>query len=776
LRRPTFLFLFICLGAWAAGAGVDLPVALPEEIDMPEQSQIEITYNESDVYWQEKIAVFRGNANIIYQDISISADEIIFDFENLRAEASRNVILWFAGTQWFGEYVVIDLRERRVGFSKSHLDGHWYFLDSDSLEILENGQRIIGRGSEFTTCDLPDPHYRFVLDKIIIDPGRRFWMYNAWLKIGKVPVAYLPFFSRSLDPVDPTWIFVPGRGKKKGAYALNKIAWTFNKYMHTRLYLDYYEKLGPAIGFKNRYNEENKDHLDGFFYSRYLFGHDHNDFIQEPPEYAYEVEADRWKLAGQHWQTFGERTTLTSRYYTLSDREYNEDFELEQELRGLPEEMIEYERNSFVNLAHRGEHYNYRLTAKARTNNVYFNEFPEDERLPQIHVDGLRRELLGLPLYFKTSADFTRYRSDQEVIQGLRSANVARFFQEADRGNFDLELSYPLSLPWGLRAIPLVGYQWTHYSDPFREYRFKDRDRIAPNQTALLREEFEDQTRHVGRAGIELVDRFVWMWDTPGSRQFDRMRFVTEPRLSYLYRDPSVDFDKEGPESVFFTASDPGVTPGNFPMLDRFAQEGFLAQPFDMHDLPRRTESVLRLHLDSKFEAKRPGGGMTRFFNHSFEVAYDFEAEDHWTDLISELRVAPDYWLSFYNFVNYDLDESELRQSNTSVRVQPHSRVVANVGLSTYDLGFNSNQQEDLYWDISYQLSDKYSLLFRQHWDLDEGQFRENRFEITRDLHDAVASLIIREKDYVDEDDEFEIQFRFLIKFAATGEVVGGRR
>ncbi len=85
----------------------------------------------------------------------------------------------------------------------------------------------------------------------------------------------------------------------------------------------------------------------------------------------------------------------------------------------------------------------------------------------------------------------------------------------------------------------------------------------------------------------------------------------------------------------------------------------------------------------------------------------------------------------------------------------------------------DADDQEELYASLYYQLSEKYSIEYRHRYDLDEELGRENRLTITRDMHDLLASLILRERNYEDRDHEFEIMAVVRLKFPGSGKVYG---
>lgn len=723
--------------------------------------QLEVSYRESEFFPAENRVLLRGHVNLIYQEVSLTADEVLIDLDAQQAEAQGNVVLWRSGQQWFGRHLVYDFANDRMRFLDTSFDGQWVFVKAPEVEIEERGKQVVARNAKVTTCDLPVPHYHFEAGRVELTPGERFSVYNSWLKLGRTPVAYVPYFTRSLDPEDPTWISMGGYSKRKGAFALNKLAWTTHDYLHLRLYGDYYSELGPGVGLKNRYQGKEPDNLAGFLYAYYLDGTDDNDFIQGPPETASEVEAERWKIAGKHWQRFGERTTLSAWYQALSDEEFNEDFDDEERLKGFDAYDLNYERNSFVNLAHRGEHYNYRATAKAGLNDFYLNTFPEEERLPQLRIDGLRRRLFDTPLYFKTGLEVARFNLEQELRSG---PNALEYRQEADRADFDFELSYPIGLPAGLQLIPAAGYQGTYYSDPSREYRFRDRE--GGGRSGFVREEYDDLMRNVGRVGAELAATLQGVWETKGSERYSKMRMVSRPRVGFFYREPDVNLEDERPAKTTGAAT--------LPLMDRLAQEGFPGLLFDERDRPLRTEAELCLSLDTRLEAKLRSGGTRSLARHSFQVAYDFELDDDsWTELISELWIVPFPGAELRNYVRYDLNEDELSQSDTALTLWPWERLRTSVGLATYDLGEDFDRQEELYLDLFCRLSKKYALEYRHRRDLDESRTRENRLTLTRDLHDLLASFIVREKNYDDAEHELEFKLVVVLKLPGSGKRYG---
>ena len=397
---------------------------------------LEATFDHSEFYPKENVMVLSGQVNIIYRDVSITADRIALDMNEERAEASGNVILWQAGEQLFTDYLLYDFRDNNFTFRAAAYDGHWVYVKAPQVEVEEAGKYLLARNARVTTCDLVEPHYHFKANRVVLHAGKRVSVHHAWLKIGDIPVGYFPYLTRSLDTHDPIYIFSGGYSRRKGVMVQNTVETTFHEYLRLRLYGDYYSEIGPAVGARNRYEGKDPEKMQGFIYGYYLFGDDDNDFIEGPPSRAREVEAERWKISGDHWQQLTDRSILSARYQALSDHEYNDDFREQELLKGIPRDQLDYQRNSFVNLAHRGENYNYRITAKSRLNDFFFNEFYEDERLPQVRVDGIRRELFDSPLYFKTGVEFTRFNIEREVFS---EPNSLRFSQEASRGEFDFE-------------------------------------------------------------------------------------------------------------------------------------------------------------------------------------------------------------------------------------------------------------------------------------------------------------------------------------------------
>jgi len=137
--------------------------------------------------------------------------------------------------------------------------------------------------------------------------------------------------------------------------------------------------------------------------------------------------------------------------------------------------------------------------------------------------------------------------------------------------------------------------------------------------------------------------------------------------------------------------------------------------------------------------------------------------------LISELWLYPHSRLELKSYLRYDLNENELSRSDTSIRLKPWRRTQARVGLSTHDPGPGFDSQEELYVDLAFALSNKYTFAYRHRRDIDESETRENRFTLTRDMHDLEASFVVREKNYDDEEHEIEFKAFVVLKLPGSG-------
>ncbi|MDR2817885.1 MAG: hypothetical protein LBB37_00385, partial [Endomicrobium sp.] len=160
-------------------------------------------------------------------EVDISADELEYDELGGRVIAQGHVILNWDNKKVFADYVEFLINKKSMTASGNvtieengdiiHSESIVYNYDDETGEIEEtfvssSNQLYIHSKSidmlskdtfnlkhiTFSNCDLDEPHSYFKSNRGKLVLNKRITIYNAVFYIGKIPVFYLPFVTKSL--------------------------------------------------------------------------------------------------------------------------------------------------------------------------------------------------------------------------------------------------------------------------------------------------------------------------------------------------------------------------------------------------------------------------------------------------------------------------------------------------------------------------------------------------------------------------------------------------
>ncbi len=207
------------------------------------------------------------------------------------------------------------IMDARTEWEVWHVAGNFTLEGSDTLWV---------RGGHFTSCELPEPHYRFESDKIKLIMGHIVIAWPVRVYMGDVPVFWFPFIAQDIR-----------RGRHSGIltfrFGFNDIVrnssgynrhisnlgyyWAINDYMDAQFSMDWWSGNWTRFDTFFRYRWR-KQFLDGRIgYSHFLL-----------PNGGREISA-----AWNHSQKFGERSDLRASVQYVSSRQFERQAEFNPE-------------------------------------------------------------------------------------------------------------------------------------------------------------------------------------------------------------------------------------------------------------------------------------------------------------------------------------------------------------------------------------------------------------------------------------------------------------
>ena len=209
-----------------------------------------------------------GHASTLRNDAQLEADQIVYDNPHCQVLADGSPRMFDRGQS---PLIGISMRvnicsgsERGViseAYTSLPNGGANWFMRGN-LAVDSGGKRLFGANTEFTSCDLPDPHYHFVAGKVKWVSQSVIVARPAVLYIRDVPVAWLPFIFQDTKRDRSSGILIPRFGfndivRTNRNYNRNisniGYYWAPNDYIDVTGHLDWYANTYLQYGANLRY-------------------------------------------------------------------------------------------------------------------------------------------------------------------------------------------------------------------------------------------------------------------------------------------------------------------------------------------------------------------------------------------------------------------------------------------------------------------------------------------------------------------------------------------
>ena len=207
-----------------------------------------------DVIWNDKLVQLRGKAYLKYQNIVLEADNVWADFDTNLLRAVGNVHLRVGNEDTLAGELIYNLETKKgIVRSGTMYNEPWYYQGKEILKVEEK-ESMINKAS-LTTCPLKYPHYYFQASKIIVHIDKELIAKHVVLKIGGIPLLYLPVYRRDLRKDKRAKVIVKlGTDSYQGNY-INVILPVARRFRYDgALLFEYTSRRGMGEGAEGKYN------------------------------------------------------------------------------------------------------------------------------------------------------------------------------------------------------------------------------------------------------------------------------------------------------------------------------------------------------------------------------------------------------------------------------------------------------------------------------------------------------------------------------------------
>jgi LptD protein len=221
-----------------------------------------------------------GDASVIYGDIKLEADYIVYNWTDniVTAEFTQDSLGRKKGLPKFTDkdqnFTANKLRfnfktkkgtvlEAVSTFNGMYVRGGKVKIFDQGADSLYQQQRIYSKDAIFTTCDHPEPHFGIRSRKQVLIPDKVVVVGPSNIEVGGVPTPiWLPFGFFPLNVGESTGLIFPrnyGFVENFG-YGLEEIGWYFpiNDYMNAQLTGDFYTRGSFRTRLSSNYNKKYK--------------------------------------------------------------------------------------------------------------------------------------------------------------------------------------------------------------------------------------------------------------------------------------------------------------------------------------------------------------------------------------------------------------------------------------------------------------------------------------------------------------------------------------
>ena len=206
------------------------------------------------VIWNDQLVHLHGNAYIKYQDIILEADDIYADFDTNLLQAVGHVHLRIEQEDTYANELIYNL-ETKKGVVKEGVayNAPWYYQGAEIFKV-EDKESLINDAS-LTTCPLKHPHFYFQASKIIVHVNKELIAKHVTLKIGGIPLLYLPVYRRDLREEKRSRVIVKiGTESYQGNYIQVIVPVAREKRYDGAVDFEYTSRRGTGFGTDGKYN------------------------------------------------------------------------------------------------------------------------------------------------------------------------------------------------------------------------------------------------------------------------------------------------------------------------------------------------------------------------------------------------------------------------------------------------------------------------------------------------------------------------------------------
>ena len=601
-----------------------------------------------------------------YKNIRLKADVITYDKSNNLLNAQGGINFVSNKHRFYSDDFALDLRNNTFTLNNIKY-GTWpYYASAKSAggneEIIQFDQGVFYYGNPHPLS----PNLKAKTFSIINEDNKKeVILKNTFLRIGFVPIFYLPKIKYNLDRNSYLAINRLGYEDEFGVYLKTLSLFPIYDWLRVGLNFDLYADRGTLTGPAIQYHKEGKNSWisgnisTGYINDKGITGVD----IANKPIYK-----ERDFLLAQHKQIHENKLFITFQTNDLSDSEVTRDFK--ESIYSQNQFPLNFFESTFITK-------NYGINAYAHFENDDFSK--TRERLPEISFHYFSNPIFRSSLFHFANINYSN------CVEA--SVNPAIFSQISALEYTLLDLNYGVydnySYKKQLKISPKAEYRGFQYST-----------NLTANDSSL-----DPYKQHYDFVlyGIDISSQYQAIYPTTNNLwKIKGLRHIFEPSIG-ITRIQSLDSNTleaytSNESTPAFLFSRPSTT------------------LIDYRNLEQITElSLIRISLNNTFQTKRDLYGSKNImelnliadFYHRYKNRNPNDSVSEKNALWLEIKVNPAPWLKFE--IASRLKSHSLNVVENYTRLVLRSSLFWELALNTY---FKENFADQISFDYLYKLND----------------------------------------------------------------------
>ncbi len=443
----------------------------------------------------------QGNVEIVYQESKITCDKVkVFIDEKIAIADGHVRFRKETGEEMSGETIIYDFNAQSGTIISADISMPPYYGRTELMEKISSTDFLMEDGV-LSTCDLPHPHWSLGCDQAEMKPGNILTAKGVKIKIGDVPIMYIPQYSQRITDKRPRFMITPGHSKELGTFALGSWRYYLNENAKGLLHFDWYQEKGWGEGVDLNYNTK----IMGEGNVKYYRIDEEDKRVGLPDDLKRSDQRSRVEL--RHRWDPTDRDHVMLELFKSSNADFRKTYFFRE---------YEKEPNPQTYFLYSHVYPNATLSFQGSPRVNPFEAVLQ--KVPELKLETVNQKIAGTNWYYKNTTAATHLMNT--VANGGVTADVSR----VDTSN---QVSYIFRF-MSVDFSPFVGERNTYYS------------RGVNAKESYLRDMFF--------AGIDASTKFFRTFDVDTdfwNLNIHKIRHIVTPSIQYRYQDqPSVNLTK----------------------------------------------------------------------------------------------------------------------------------------------------------------------------------------------------------------------------------------